>query len=154
MDQPEDRLPLASEDGGDLAQEPPTGVTEDPMVATEEGVPYTPPTDRVLAQTDGPDGPDVAGTAPTDAGELERVDGVQLPNAARPTDDELSADVIEALRASDVVAGDRIRVATEGRRVILSGHVETIDVLDEVLGIVGDVTGVDDVIDQIEVTRA
>jgi hypothetical protein len=154
MDQPDDRLPLPSEDGGDLVDEPPTGMSDDPMVATEEGVPYTPPTDRVLSQTDGPDGPDVAGTAPTDAGELERVHGVQVPNAARPSDDALSADVIEALRGSDVVAGDRIRVAAEGRRVVLSGQVETIDVLDEILGIVGDVPGVDEVIDEVEITRA
>ncbi len=153
MEQRDDRLPLPSEDGGDLVDEPPTGMSEDPLVATEEGVPYTPPTDRVLSQTDGPDGPDVAGTAPDDAGELERVDGIQVPNAARPSDDELTADVIEALRDSDVTAGERIRVATEGRRVTLTGEVETMDALDEILGIVGDVEGVDEVIDEVSVTR-
>ena len=154
MDQPDDRLPLPSEDGGDLVDEPPTGMSDDPLVATEEGVPYTPPTDRVLAQADGPEGPDLAGAAADDAEELERADNVQVPNAGRPTDGELAADVVETLRASDVVAGDRIHVAAEGRRVILSGQVETIDVLDEILGIVGDVPGVDEVIDEVEVTRA
>ncbi|HEX7171975.1 MAG TPA: BON domain-containing protein [Candidatus Limnocylindria bacterium] len=109
---------------------------------------------RVIGQPDGPVGPDVAGTAPTDAGELERSAGVQVRSAARPTDDELTADVLEALRGSDVVAGDRIRVATEGRRVVLSGQVESIDVLHEILGIVGDLAGVDEVIDRVEVTRA
>ncbi|MDQ2673387.1 MAG: BON domain-containing protein [Chloroflexota bacterium] len=152
MEQRDDRLPLPSEDGGDLVNEPPTGVSDDPLVATEEGVPYTPPTDRVLSQTDGPEGPDVAGTAPDDAGELERVDGIQVPNAARPVDDELNADVIEALRDSDVTAGDRIRVATEGRRVTLTGEVETMDALDEIVGIVGDVEGVDEVVDEVSVT--
>jgi BON domain len=152
MEQRDDRLPLPSEDGGDLVDEPPTGMTDDPLVATEEGVPYTPPTDRVLSQTDGPHGADVAGTAPDDAGELERVDGIQVPNAARPADDELNADVIEALRDSDVTAGDRIRVATEGRRVTLTGEVETMEALDEILGIVGDVEGVDEVIDEVSVT--
>jgi osmotically-inducible protein OsmY len=106
----------------------------------------------VLNQTDGPEGPDVAGTAPDDAGELEREDGIQVPNAARPADDELTADVIEALRDSDLTAGDRIRVATEGRRVTLTGEVETMDVLDEILGIVGDVEGVDEVVDEVMVT--
>jgi osmotically-inducible protein OsmY len=154
MDQPDDRLPLPSEDGGDLVHEPPTGMSDDPLVATEEGVPYTPPTDRVLAQADGLEGPESAGAAANDAEELERADDVQVPNAGRPTDGELAADVVETLRASDVVAGDRIRVAAEGRRVILSGQVETIDVLDEILGIVGDVPGVDEVIDEVEVTRA
>jgi len=151
MEQRDDRLPLPSEDGGDLVDEPPTGMSDDPLVATEEGVPYTPPTDRVLSP-DGPQGVDVAGTAPDDAGELERVDGIQVPNAARPADDELNADVIEALRDSDVTAGDRIRVATEGRRVTLTGEVETMEALDEILGIVGDVEGVDEVIDEVSVT--
>jgi hypothetical protein len=154
MEQRDDRLPLPSEDGGDLVDEPPTGLSDDPLVATEEGVPYTPPTDRVLSQTDGPEGPDVAGTAPDDAGELERVDGIQVPNAARPADDELTADVIEALRDSDVTAGERIRVATEGHRVTLTGEVETMEALDEILGIVGDVEGVDEVIDEVSVTTA
>jgi hypothetical protein len=154
MDQTDDRLPLPSEDGGDLVEEPPTGTSDDPLVATEEGVPYTPPTDRVIAQTNGPEGPEFAGTAEDDAGELERADNVQVPNAGRPTDDELTARVIETLRASDLVAGDRIRVATQGRRVVLSGRVETIDVLDEILGMVGDVPGVDEVIDEVEVTTA
>jgi hypothetical protein len=154
MDQPDARLPLPSEDGGDLVDEPPTGMSDDPLVATEEGVPYTPPTDRVLAQADGPEGPEFAGTAENDAEELERADNVQVPNAARPTDGELAADVVEALRASDVVAGNRIRVAADGRRVILSGQVETIDVLDEILGIVCDVPGVDEVIDEVEVSSA
>ena len=152
MEQRDDRLPLPSEDGGDLVHEPPTGLSDDPLVATEEGVPYTPPMDRVLSQTDGPEGPDVAGTAPDDAGELEREDGIQVPNAARPVDDELNADVIEALRDSDVPAGERIRVATEGRRVTLTGEVETMEALDEILGIVGDVEGVDEVVDEVVVT--
>lgn len=151
MEQRDDRLPLPSEDGGDLVSEPPSGVSDDPLVATEEGVPYTPPNDRVLAQTEGPDGPDVAGSAPTDAGELERADGVQVPNSARPSDGELNADVIEALRNSDVVTGDRIRVATSGRRVTVSGEVASVDVLDEILGIVGDVAGVDEVVDEVSI---
>jgi hypothetical protein len=151
MDQREERLPLPSEDGGDLAEEPATGLSDDPMVATEEGVPYTPPTDRVLEPTGEPGGPDVAGAPPTDAGELERADGVQIPNAARPADDALTADVIEALRASDVTAGDRVRIAATGHRVVVSGEVETVEALDEILGIVGDMEGVDEVVDEVTV---
>ena len=151
MEERDDRLPLPSEDSGDLVDEPASGMTDDPMVATEEGVPYIPPDDRVLGPTDGPDGPDVAGTPATDAGELERAEGIQVPNAARPADDELTADVIETLRASNVVAGDRIRVATAGRRVTLTGEVESREALDEILGIVGDVEGVDEVIDEVTI---
>lgn len=153
MKQRDDRLPLPSEDGGDLIGEPRGGVTDDPLVASEEGVPYDPPTDRVLSDTrDSGSGVEAAGTAPTDAGELEREDMVQPPDGAVPSDDELQADVIETLRASDVPAGDRLRVAVSGSQVRLGGEVESIDVLDEILGIVGDVPGVTDVVDEVEVS--
>jgi hypothetical protein len=34
---------------------------------------------------------------------------------------------------------------------MLAGEVESVDVLDEILGIVGDVPGVDEVIDEVEI---
>jgi hypothetical protein len=152
MERRDDRLPLPSEDEGDLVGEPATGETDDPLVAEEEGVPYAPPTDRVLSEVRGSDGgPDAAGTDATDAGELEREDAIQPPDGTLPRDDALTADVVEALRASDVVAGDRLRISTSGSRVTVTGEVESVDVLDEVLGIIGDVPGVDDVVDQVEV---
>ena len=152
MEQRNDRLPLPSEDSGDLVNEPPTGMTEDDHVATEEGVPWTPPTERVLSESRNAEGVDVAGTDATDAGELERNDAVQPDDGLRPRDDELRADVIEALRASDVPAGDRLRIAVTGSQVHVTGEVESVDVLDEILGIIGDVPGVDDVVDNVEVT--
>ncbi len=155
MEQRDDRLPLPSEDTGDLADEPRRGQTDDFLVAREEGVPYTPPTDRVLSEARADEaGADVAGTSPTDAGELEREDGVQPTDGSRPRDGELAADVVAALRGSDVVAGDRIRVAATGSRVTLTGEVESVDVLDEILGIAGEVPGVDEVNDEVTVTRA
>lgn len=172
-----DRLPLPSEAEGDLVQTPSSGETDDPVVAREEGVPYVPPSDRVLSDPRfSESGPDVAGTAPTDAGELEREDDIQTDpvemsppgsdfprdeagNDAMvvdveqrlPTDDELRADVVERLRASDVPAGDRLQVATVGSTVTLSGEVESIDILEELLGIVGEVPGVEDVVDEVKV---
>ena len=155
MELRDERQPLPSEDTGDLAEEPRRGMTDDPLVASEEGVPYDPPSDRVLTQPrEGESGADVAGTDPTQAGELEREDFVQPPDGEAPRDDELQADVVERLRASDVVAGDRIRVAAAGSRVWLRGEVESVDVLDEILGIVGDVPGVEDVVDEVRVTGA
>ena len=156
MQNDDDRLPLPSEDEGNLVEEPRRGMTDDEMVAAEEGVPYDPPSDRVLSSPrEGHGGADVAGTAPTSSGELEREDYVQPPQATDvPRDDELQADVIERLRSTDVVAGDRIRVAAAGGRVLLTGEVESIDILDEILGIVGEVPGVEEVVDEIEVTTA
>ena len=97
-----ERLPLPSEDGGDLVNEPTTGETDDPLVAQEEGVPWVPPLDRVISEARADEGgPDVAGTADDDADELEREDDIQ-PFRRPPRDDELLSDVLEALRDSDV----------------------------------------------------
>jgi BON domain len=150
MDNRDDRLPLPSEDEGDLADEPREGITDDPLVATEEGVPYEPPYDRVLDPRGS--GVDVAGTDDTDAGELERDDMIQVDDGALPRDDKLEADVLEALRASDVTSGDRIRISVIGSRVHVQGEVESVEVLDEILGIVGDVVGVDEVLDELSVS--
>jgi len=153
MDERPQRQPLPSEDSGDLVNEPAAGETDDPLVASEEGVPYVPPMDRVTSEARaGESGADVAGTAESDAGELEREDAVQPEDGALPRDDELQADVIETLRSSDVPAGDRIRIAVVGSVAHVRGEVESVDVLDEILGIVGDVVGVDDVVDEVTVT--
>ena len=153
MDERSERQPLPSEDTGDLVDEPASGETDDYLVAREEGVPYVPPMERVLSEDRGSDGVDWAGTDATDAGELERDDAIQPDDGAGalPRDDELRADVIEALRASDVLAGDRIRIAVTGARVHVRGEVESVVVLDEVLGIVGDVVGVEEVLDELTV---
>lgn len=153
MDDRPVRQPLPSEDTGDLYDEPSGGVTDDYLVAREEGVPYIPPTDRVMSEARGAEGVDYAGTDETDAGELEREDDIQPDDGGGlPRDDELQADVIEALRSSDVPAGDRIRIAVTGARVHVRGEVESVDVLDEILGIVGDVVGVEEVLDEVNVS--
>lgn len=152
IDDRSERQPLPSEDTGDLIDEPLSGVTDDYLVAREEGVPYIPPTDRVMSEARGAEGVDYAGTDETDAGELERDDEIQPGDGGLPRDDELRADVIEALRSSDVLAGDRIRIAVTGARVHVRGEVESVDVLDEILGIVGDVVGVEEVLDEVTVT--
>ncbi len=140
MDERSDRQPLPSEDGGDLVDEPSRGETDDYLVASAEGVPYVPPMERAIGEE-------------SDAEELEREDDIQLDDGELPRDGELQADVIDALRASDVPAGERLRIAVSGRRVLVQGEVETIEALDEILGIVGDVPGVDDVVDEVTVSR-
>jgi osmotically-inducible protein OsmY len=148
-----DRLPLPSEDTGDLVEEPISGQTDDYLVAREEGVPYRAPTERVISEArEAEAGPDAAGTADDDAGELERADLVQPPTGGLPTDDELLADCLEALRASDVAAGDRIRLRVDGASVTVSGEVESVEILDEILAIVGDVRGVESVRDEVTVS--
>jgi BON domain len=140
MDDRPERQPLPSEDGGDLADEPSSGESDDYLVASAEGVPYVPPMERAPGEE-------------SDAEALEREDDIQPEDGALPRDGELQADVIEALRASDVPAGEHLRIAVSGQRVLVQGEVETIDALDEILGIVGDVPGVEDVVDEVTVTR-
>ena len=55
------------------------------------------------------------------------------------------------LRSSDVPAGERLRISVVGRRVRIRGEVESVDVLEELLGMIGDVPGVDEVIDEVEI---
>ena len=154
VDNRPERQPLPSEDSGDLVDEPASGDTDDYLVASSEGVPYVPPSGRVISESrESEYGVDFAGTDATDAGELERDDEIQPDDGVLPRDGELQADVIEALRASDVPAGEHVRIAVSGRRVKVQGEVETIDALDEILGIVGDVPGVEDVVDEVTVTR-
>jgi hypothetical protein len=151
MEQRDDRLPLPSEDEGDLVEEPREGMTDDFLVAQEEGVPYDPPSDRVIGPTAGVSGPDVAGVGLDPGEELGREDLIQAPEGGMARDDALTADVVAALRASDVPAGDHIRVSAAGSTVVLRGDVESVDVLDEILGIVGDVPGVEDVVDEVAI---
>ncbi len=127
-------MPLPSEDTGDLVETPRTGVTDDYLVAREEGVPYVPPTERVVGEA--------------------RIDQAGPGQAAAPADDEealsedLSARALAALRGSDLVAGYRLSVGAIGSTVYLRGQVESVDVLDELLALLGDVEGVEDVVDE------
>ena len=140
-------------DGGDLFTEPPTGDTDDPLVAIEEGVPYVPPSDRVLSDVRVDEaGPDVAGTAPSDAEELGREESIQTDDGSLPRDGELQMDVVEALRASEIAADERLSILVDGDTVTVRGEVESVDILDEILGIVGEVRGVGEVVDEVRVS--
>ena len=141
-----DRLPLPSEDSGDLAWEPARGDTDDPLVAKEEGLPYVAPSERVLSEArTAQGGPDVAGTAPDDEEELRR----QSPS--EDNEQDLAARATEALRRSELPAGDQIQVGAIGSTIILRGEVESIEVADEMAALLGDLPGVKDVIDETRV---
>ena len=59
--------------------------------------------------------------------------------------------MVEALRRSELPAGDRIRVGVSGSQVVLEGEVESIDVAEEIINLVGDVRGVTDVVDELDI---
>ncbi len=135
----EPRLPLPSEDTGDLTAEPASGVTDDALVAREEGLPYTPPTERI------------AGDEGSDDARLEADDAIQATSGA-PRDGALEADVLDALRASDLTSGAWVRILVEGTTVLVRGAVDSIDTSEEIVGLIGDVPGVDQVVDEIEIS--
>jgi hypothetical protein len=130
-------LPLPSEDTGDLVETPSTGETDDYLVAREEGVTYVPPTERVIGEP--------------------RPDEESPDEAVAPRDDEealsddLAARALAALRASDLVAGERLQVGAVGSTIHLRGEVESVDVVDELLALLGEVEGVEEVVDETSV---
>jgi hypothetical protein len=138
----QERLPLPSEDEGDLIDEPATGESDDPMIASQEGVPWVPPSDRVLRSPRGSEeGGDLAGAPASDEEELD---------LGESDDEPLLVRALEALRSSDVTAGDRIQVDAAGSTIWVRGRVESIEVADEILGILGDLDGVTEVVDELE----
>jgi hypothetical protein len=138
-----ERLPLPSEDEGDLLDEPATGETDDPLIASQEGVPWVPPSERVIRpESISDEGADLAGGGASDEEELELEDGEDEPLLVR---------ALEALRSSDVTAGDRIQVDAAGSTIWVRGEVESLEVADEILGILGDLDGVTEVVDELEV---
>jgi hypothetical protein len=146
--EPQDRLPLPSEDEGDLVQEPPQGTSDDYLVSEQGGVPYVPPMERVLNESPAKGGPDTAAAA-TDAGEELRREG----SPDDPTQD-LGARAVEALRRSELPAGDRVRISVVGSTVHLRGEVESIDIADEIAALIEDLPGVDEVVDETTIPAA
>jgi hypothetical protein len=139
----ENRLPLPSEDEGGLAKEPPQGETNDYLVSEEEGVPYVPPTDRVLSEPRREQGgPDAAAAAPDVEEELRRQ---ALPDDATQ---DLGARAAEALRRSELPAGEHVRVGAIGSTIYLRGEVESVDIADEMAALLGELPGVDEVVDE------
>src|SRR2546421_7008483 len=116
-----DRMPLPSEDEGDLIDEPSTGETEDPMVASQEGVPWIPPTDRVIAPPRT--GEEGAGAAGAPASDDEKLEQVEPADDAEPRDEALLAVALETLRRSDLTAGDPIQVDAARSTILGRGRV-------------------------------
>jgi hypothetical protein len=140
------RLPLPSEDEGDLVNEPPEGMTDDYLVAQEEGVPWTPPLERVISEPRTEHGgPDVAGTSGDPGEELSRQSSIDQP------DGDILVRALEALRRSDLPAGDHLVVGAVGSTVHLAGEVESMEVLDEVIALLESLPGVERVVDTVTV---
>ena len=105
------------------------GETDDPTIASDEGLPYVPPTDPPVPPIDDPD-----------ASEID-------------VESDLTARVRDAFEAdaSTSELADRIEIGTIGGLVVLRGVVDEIDDGDALVEVASGVTGVTDVRDETEV---
>lgn len=111
------------------------GETDDPDVATEEGLAYVAPSDPLFrVDAEDPEGIEVAGAA-DEAGELD-----------------LTARIREALDADAATSGlaDRVVIGTRGSTVVVRGIVDDIDDGDTIAAVIEGVDGVEEVIDETE----
>jgi BON domain len=128
------------------------GETDDPSVAAEEGMTYVPPTDPpVVPDPDDPQGVRVAAGFGSSA--LDEPYDSDHRSELLDAEDDASARVREALRADARTTqyADSLAIATRGSTVAVRGVVDDLDDSDNVLEVVNHVTGVADVIDELEV---
>ncbi len=128
------------------------GETANPDIAAEEGLAWVPPIDPpVIPSEEDPQGLEVAAGFGVDS-LAEPYDADHHSEAVTDTDD-MEERIHEALRADSATSGmaQRIQVALRGGTVILRGEVEDLVDTDEVVAVVERVTGVTEVIDEIEV---
>jgi osmotically-inducible protein OsmY len=127
-------------------------VTDDAMVAVEEGVPYVPPTDPVVRPALNDDSLEVVGGFGTTAMD-EFPDDLQdtALGDAPPGDEDLEAQVLEAL-AADALTTDLLVQVTARRGVVrLRGRVPTLDDAEAAEEVAGRVPGVREVIEELNV---
>lgn len=132
-------------------QELRTGETNDAGVAAEEGMTYVPPTDPPVTPSDDPQGAQVA--AGFGATALDEPYDDDHRGQTTADEDAMAARVREALRADAATSryADMVAIGTRGGTVALRGTVDDIVDTDNLTEVAGRVTGVDEVIDELDV---
>ena len=111
------------------------GETDDPDVATEEGLAYVPPSDPPFrVDAEDPEGIEVAG-AIDDSGELDLTARIR--------------DALEADAATSAYA-DRLVIGTRGSTAVVRGIVDDVDDSDLIVAVIEGVDGIEEVIDETE----
>ena len=128
------------------------GETDDPNVASEEGLTYVPPIDPpVVPAPDDPQGARVAAGFGVDADDepYDRSHNAELIGS----EDEIVERIREALLADSATTqyADTLAIAARGGRVGVRGVVEDIDDTDNIIDVISRVSGVDEVIDELDV---
>jgi hypothetical protein len=128
------------------------GETDDPNVAAEEGLAWVPPIDPpVVPDESDPEGIRVAAGFGVDA-QAEPYDADHHSEVV-PLTDEFEERIREALTADASTSryADQLVLGTQGGRVVVRGVVDDIDDTDNVAAVIGNVTGVTEVVDELEV---
>lgn len=109
------------------------GETDDPDVATEEGLAYVPPSDPPFrVDAEDPEGIEVAGAMD---------DSVELDLTAR------IRDALEADAATSAFA-DRLVIGTRGSTAVVRGIVDDVEDSDMIVAVIEAVDGIEEVIDE------
>ncbi len=128
------------------------GETSDPEVAAQEGLTWVPPVDPpVVTDDDDPQGIRIAAGFGTTAEDdpYDTSHETELVPAAGEFHDRIR----DALRADAATSdyAETIIIGTRGRTVVVRGTVDDIDDTDTIVDVISRVSGVEDVIDEIEV---
>jgi hypothetical protein len=129
-----------------------SGETDDPDVATEEGLAWVPPSDPpVIADAEADDGIVIASGIGTSALDEPYDDDHRSEDLTAEGD--MNARIREAIRADAATSGyaDRILIAVLGSTVILRGVVDDLADGDELVAVVERVKGVEEVRDETDV---
>ena len=124
------------------------GETDDPYVASDEGLTYVPPTDPPIIVSDDRQGIEIA--AGTGSSSLDEPYDEDHEGELLSVESDLTARIREALENDAATSGlaDRIRIATIGGTVVLRGTVDTLDDGDSLVEVASRVSGVDEVRDE------
>ncbi len=133
------------------AEELREGETDDPDVATEEGLTYVPPSDPpTRADEEEPGGIEIAAGAAVSA--LSEPYDEDHESELLSDESDLTARIREALEADAATTdlADRLIIGTRDSTVVVRGVVDDIDDGDNIAAVIERVTGVEEVIDETE----
>ena len=128
------------------------GETDDPEVATEEGLTWVPPIDPpVVADEEDPQGVRIAAGFGVEA--TEDPFDADHEDELLTAGDELDERIRDALRADAATSryADSLIIGRRGGVVIVRGVVDDIEDSDNVADVISEVPGVNDVVDETEV---
>ena len=125
--------------------------TGDPNIASEEGIPWVPPIDPPVVASDNPEGVEVAAGFAVSA--LDTPYDLDDHQDVLGSEDEMSNRVREALRADSSTTGyaEVLEIDAEGATVTIRGVVEDLEDEDNIVAVASTVTGIKDVVDELEV---